>query len=113
MAQKSIIPSVDLGAKSPFNKKLTVLLVLVALAAIVASAMLGKSASIPEEEKNETEDVSFTEGTARNIQLEFEAPIPKAADSGRTDTESNQVNNGNGQTNRGSYEASMPGRIQT
>ena len=41
MAQKSIIPSVDLGAKSPFNKKLTVLLVLVALAAIVASAMLG------------------------------------------------------------------------
>ena len=109
MAQKSIIPSVDLGAKSPFNKKLTVLLVLVALAAIVASAMLGKSASIPEEEKNETEDVSFTEGTARNIQLEFEAPIPKAADSGRTDTDSNQVNNGNGQTNRGSYEASMPG----
>lgn len=100
MASKSILPSVDLGEKSPFNKKLTVLLVLLALGAVTAAALLGRTASLPvEEDKTKLDEVPFTEGTSRNIQLEFDAPLPKAqskpnthadtSETSRSDTRSN------------------------
>lgn len=108
MAPKSIIPNVELGAKSPFNKKLTVLLVLVALGAVGAAAYLGGAATADIEEVKKSEEPAFTEGTARNIQLEFDAPIPKAASSTDLATEITQANRGDAQTNPLPSGATMP-----
>ena len=89
MAPKSIIPNVELGEKSPFNKKLTVLLVLLAFGAVGFAAFLGNSATAPVEEVKVAEETAFTEGTSRNIQLEFDAPIDKAASSSNQATDFN------------------------
>lgn len=99
MAPKSIIPNVELGEKSPFNKKLTVLLVLLAFGAVGFAAFLGNSATAPVEEVKVAEETAFTEGTSRNIQLEFDAPIDKAASSSNQATDFNQLNRGDAQTN--------------
>ena len=92
MAPKSIIPSVELGEKSPFNKKLVVLLVIVACVAIGAAAMLGRSASSQPEEEKKPEEVPYTEGTGRDIKTEFETFIPKPIDKLPTATEDRDQN---------------------
>ncbi|MEQ6436331.1 TrbI/VirB10 family protein [Comamonas sp. w2-DMI] len=73
MNGKSIISPVDLGEKSPFNKKLIWLLVIVAAMAVFASAMIGRSARTETEEQQKSEeDVPYTQGTARSIKDEFD-----------------------------------------
>lgn len=81
MSKKSIIPQVEMGEKSPFNKKLLLIVALVAGAAVVFAALLGRSASNPSEEVKEVEENPFTEGTSRDVKFEFDAykpdPSPK------------------------------------
>ena len=77
MASKSIIPENNLGAKSPFNKKLILVLLIIIAVSIGAAAILGKSTkSAPEPEKKD-EEVPFTEGTSRNVKLEFDSFKPE------------------------------------
>ncbi len=73
MSGKSIISPVDLGEKSPFNKKLIWLVILIAALAVVASALVGKSARTEVEDEKPAEEVPYTQGTSRNIKDEFDS----------------------------------------
>lgn len=73
MATDSIIKPVDLDAKSPFNKKIVLVIALVALAFVAIAAMLGKAANSPSAEVEAPASVNpFTEGTSRSVANEWE-----------------------------------------
>lgn len=73
MAKPSIITPVDMGAKPPFNKKLLIIVALIALVLVALAGMLGSAATAEKVEEKVAVEVPFVEGTSRSVRQEWEA----------------------------------------
>ncbi|QXW20135.1 TrbI/VirB10 family protein (plasmid) [Comamonas aquatica] len=75
MAKSSVINPIDLEPKSPFNKKIVFVVVVIALLSVGGAAMLGSMAtSTATEDEDDTKVINpYAEGTSRSVNNEWEA----------------------------------------
>lgn len=74
MAKNSVINPIDLEPKSPFNKKIVFVVLVIALLSVAGAAILGSMATSSATAEEESKVVNpYAEGTSRSVTSEWEA----------------------------------------